>query len=142
VTFSYTKDPTNKINDKIRFLIGDTVDEKHLVENEEILFALAEQSNDVEYTCAMLCDAIAVKFAREADVRVSNYTTSRTSICEKYQKLATKFRQSKTKAAHFVVPSISVSDKMSNEDDSTLVQPLFKRNMMDNIDSSNEMDLA
>jgi hypothetical protein len=138
MAFSYNKDPKNCPNDKIRFLIGDTIEDKHLVEDEEIVYALDKCDNAIYSACALLCTAIATKFAREGEVRTSNFTTSKTSVYKNYMALAKMFGSKIASPAHLIMPSMSVSDKDINDSDTDKVQPAFKKNLMDNPETSSE----
>jgi hypothetical protein len=139
MAFTYT-DPSKSVLHEIRFLIGDNIEEKHLVEDEEINYALAEVDNSINAACAILCNAIAAKFAREANVRVTSYSIDRQTIYEKYKQLAKEFSHSIITAAYFICPSISVSDKEANEENAAMTKPTFKRGLFDNPDVIDAMD--
>lgn len=140
MSFTYTQDPTNNIVDHVRFLIGDTVREEHLIEDEEIQFALNEFGDNVNAACALICQAIAAKYAKRQDVRVSNYSTSQQSIYDKYLALANKFNAKSVSVTDFVVPSISKMEKQKNIDNDDAVQPFFKRDLFDNPETTQPPD--
>jgi hypothetical protein len=139
MTFTYV-DPSKSVLHEIRFLIGDNIEEKHLVEDEEIDYALAEADNNINATCAILCNAIAAKFARESNVRVTSYSIDRQTIYDKYKQLAKEFSGSTITTAHFICPSISVTDKASSEANADSTKPSFKRGLFDNPDVADAMD--
>jgi hypothetical protein len=143
MSFTYTQDPEHNLTDRVRFLIGDTAVEEKLIADEEIVFALAKYSNNVNAACCILCEGLAAKFAKRAEVRVSNYNTNKDSLFDKYLKLAERFRSkgNSASAAYFVVPAISVNEKQKNIDNEDAVQPFFKRDEFDNPQVSSLPDL-
>jgi hypothetical protein len=141
--FTYTQDPEHNLRDRVRFLIGDTATEEKLILDEEIAFALAKYNNNVNAACCILCESLAAKFAKRAEVRVSNYNTNKDSLFEKYLKMAERFRSkgNSASATYFVVPSISIAEKQKNIDNEDAVQPFFKRDEFDNPQAASSPDL-
>lgn len=131
MSWSYN-DTLATARDKVRFNLGDTIEGRRLFENNEIDAILTEESDHVYRTCARLCDALAVRYTRDQEFRNSTISSSRGSISQKYLDMAKMFRRRAAMSGTnggFVVPSISVDDKETNEDDDSIVQPFFKRGL-------------
>jgi hypothetical protein len=92
MTFSYTPG-SGTDRDRVRFMVGDTVNLNHLVENEEIDDILSIQPV-LSYAAASTADAIAAHFAREADLSIGATSISLSQKAEAYRKLADRLRKS------------------------------------------------
>lgn len=68
MTWSYSGNPSNSSNDKVRFLCGDTDTNNQQVSNEEIAFLLTEWNSDCYLSAAFACDAISGKYSAKADL--------------------------------------------------------------------------
>jgi hypothetical protein len=68
VTWSYSGNPSNSANDKVRFLCGDTDTNNQQVSNEEIAFLLTEWNSNAYLAAAFACDAISGKYSAKADL--------------------------------------------------------------------------
>lgn len=128
MSFNYTNQPLTEKNDEVRFLLGDTKDEKHLVEEEEITYALDKHNDDAHRAAARLADGLSARYAREAIVRTGSVTTSLGSISFQFAKLATRLRQA-------VAPTVfidNLTDKAVHDAqkiDTSIMQPSMKRGM-------------
>lgn len=125
MTWTYSGDPSSSDRDAIRFLIGDTETLDQLVTDEEIAYALTQQPS-INLAAALVCDAIAAKFAREADRRVGDVSLSASQRAEAYR---TKARDLRTNGLSLALPSFggrSISEKETLDEDSDAVQPSFR----------------
>lgn len=129
MTFTYSGTPLSNTRDEIRELMGDTNRETSLVSDELIEYALSEASNNKFRTCAIICDTLAVRFARDADIRVSTYATDRRSISDKYRAMAMQFRNRARTGDAFRMPAMKLTSKNNSFDDTDIVQPMFKRGL-------------
>lgn len=126
MSFSYTNAPLTVVSDEVRFLLGDTIDAKHLISDEEIEYALDKDNNRAYRAAARLADGLSAKFSREAIVRTGSITTSLGSIAKQFADLAVRLRQT-------VAPTVFVSnltDKAVHDAqkiDTSIVQPSMKR---------------
>ena len=68
MTWSYSGNPSNSANDKVRFLCGDTDTNNQQVSNEEIAFLLTEWNSNAYLSAAFACDAISGKYSAKADL--------------------------------------------------------------------------
>lgn len=66
-TWSYTGNPTNRLLDACRFVIGDTDPDNQLLTDEEVNWLLAQWEDNIYSAGAEGCVAISGKFVRKAD---------------------------------------------------------------------------
>lgn len=95
MSFSYT-DPTDSQKDAIRFLLGDVVEAEHLVEDEEIDWAISRWYplyGTIEYVASTVADAIASRYAREASYSADGVSVSLGPVGQQYRDLAAALRQ-------------------------------------------------
>lgn len=92
--FTYSGNPSESEVDAVRFLIGDTVEEEHFLEDEEIVWMSSQWtlSYSIYWTASMACEAIAAKFAREVTVNSDSQTLSFSELQQKYLTQAEKLR--------------------------------------------------
>ena len=126
--FNYTNNPASNTTDAVRFEIGDTVDKTHQVEDEQIDYALNLEDNNVLRAAARICDALAAKFASQETVRTGSVTTDKSSITQRYIKLANRLRM-RIGPTEFITNLSDVSVHKAHEADTSIVQPAFKRGM-------------
>jgi hypothetical protein len=124
VTWSYSGDPSASDLDAVRFYVGDTTTTRQLLQDEEVNFTLAEHSNQ-RLAAAVCADAIAAKFAREADQRVGDISKSLSQVSKAFTALATKLRAEVGKRAAPSFPAASRDWKQTQREDTDLVQPAF-----------------
>jgi hypothetical protein len=78
----------------VRLIVGDTDSSDPLVQNEEILFALTQASNNIYYAGSWIANAIGSKFARLVDTQLDGAISSKYSdLTKKYSALSSKLRQ-------------------------------------------------
>ncbi len=131
MSFSYLGTPLTRDIDAVREEVGDTLERDHLVEDEQIQYALTREGT-VLNAAARVCEQLAARFASRDMFRSSNVSASKITVTAKYLMLAKILRGKSVTAGSFVVPSISVADKDENELDEDIVQPAFKKGMMAN----------
>lgn len=134
--FTYTGNPADSDKDAVRFLIQDTDPDDYFVEDEEITFALAEETN-IYRAAALVAERIAAKFARKPGSYVRGRIEVRNStISEQFQALADRLRNQGTGVSTLSSLSafaggISVADKESTETDTDRVEPAFRMGQFD-----------
>jgi hypothetical protein len=123
----------------MRFLLSDKDEETHLIEDEELQYLMLKYGDNVDVdnvninaACAAACDIMASTWARKQTIRVSNYNSEVDNVFIKLIERGKMFRRNAVTTEHFVVPSISVTDKQTNIDDSDATDASFKRNLFDN----------
>lgn len=138
MVWSYSGDPTLSNKDAVRFEIGDTIQLEPLLEDGEITYALGREPNLLS-AAARCCEAIAAKFAREADNKLGPQSISASQKYAQYTNKAIVLR--KQGGTHKVPYSgnESKADNALDKTDQDLKQPAFERNFMSNIKVSNEL---
>lgn len=133
MTWTYTAATLATSNkDQVRFLIGDVDSTAPLVQDEEITFALTQENNNYG-AAARCCESIANNFLRKADVRIGRGGTTLTySVAAKqYADMAAAFRKRANGMNAPWAGGRSADDKLTLARDSSLVQPIFSKEMFD-----------
>lgn len=90
MTWSYdntalgTSTESERIN-SVRFLLGDTDSTDEQVQNEEIVFALSQNNNDIYFTASWLAYSLSSKYSRYVDVELDG------QLSEKYSQLSSQY---------------------------------------------------
>lgn len=140
MSFSYSGDPSTSDKDNVRFILQDTDATHPLLQDEEINFLLI-QEGDVYQAAAIGAERIAANFARFTDIKIGDYSESASKYFDHYTKLAKKLKQDAMR--RLVVPyagGLSISEKETDAQDQDLVQPIFKKDFMNNPGGSNIND--
>ena len=134
--FSYTGDPADSAKDAVRYLIQDTSEDGYLASDEEIAFALTQESG-IYNAAALACETIGARFARQGGSWVRGRVEVRTdAISTQYLALAKRLRQQAQGSGVLNVDAayaggISVEDKANVEADTDRVVPRFTRGQFD-----------
>lgn len=125
-TYSGLPGTTGKEADTIRFLIGDTNPQDQQVSDEEIAFALTQESN-LYKVAAVVLRAMQARFAREADCSVGDVSKSSSQIAKALAEKAKeydKYADDKSKGnIRMFVGGISWAEKHNLDEDSDAVRP-------------------
>lgn len=132
---AWTYDPTDLSADKdrVRFKIGDTNSADPQLEDEEILYLL-DLTGSVDGAVKRAAEALAFKYARQADKWVGDLKILASQKSRAYRELAEGI--SASASVFFGVPyagGIRVGDKETVEADTDLVSPSFRRGLHDNL---------
>lgn len=95
MTATYTS-PDNNNKDAVRFLIGDTIIAKALLQDEEIQFLLDrwyDEYGTVEYVAAVAAETVGARFAREAQISADGVSVSLANLGNQFRELAVQLRQ-------------------------------------------------
>ncbi len=135
MSWNYSGDPSTSDKDAVRFLAGDTDDCDQLVQDEEILWELTQESN-IYLAAADIAEVISTQFARLADTKIGPVSESLSQKAEAYQKRADKLKDrakgtGRPIDAEIFVGGISISGKRELRDNTDAVQPSFKFEMDD-----------
>jgi len=120
MTWSYHGNPQGSEIDAIRFEIGDTDENWQLLQDEEIQYAVSMEANWIG-AAARCCEAIARKFAREADYRLGPQWLNASQRSQAYKELAAELRR-----------RAAALGGISHETERHLRPPAFGRGLMDN----------
>ena len=121
----------------VRLIVGDTDSSDPLVQNEEILFALTQASNNIYYAGSWIANAIGSKFARLVDTQLDGAISSKYSdLTKKYSALSSKLRQEGQRfsgtSLGITAGGVSKTAVESAYQESDRVQPQFISNQFKN----------
>jgi hypothetical protein len=131
VTWSYSGNPAASDRDRLRFDLGDTVAEDPLLQDEELDFCLAQESSYYG-ALARACEAIAMRFSREASVSTGRLSLQLAERAKQWTERAQEYRK-RAAAAH--APSVGGLSKAEEEaalQDPDRTGPYFRKDMMKN----------
>ena len=129
MAWTYSGNPANNSKDAVRFLIGDTLKEDPILQDEEIAYLLTV-NGDPASAAIQGCEQIAAKFSRLCDQTVGSVSLSYSQKAKAYLAMAAKLRE--RLAIGNAIPyagGISDSDKQIAASDQDLVQPVFRKHM-------------
>lgn len=131
MTWTYSGDPASSNRDAVRFLVGDTDTTDQLVTDEEIAWLLSENSDDVYTAAADSARAIAASFARKATTKVvDDLRIEFMDRSARYYALAAQLTAEAQQRSQVAVPwggGLSISERDSDDDDTDLPGPRFRR---------------
>lgn len=131
MAWTYSGNPGASELDEVRFLIQDTDAEDPIVQDEEILFMLAEEGSPLS-AAAGLAQVLAFRYARACDTAIGDYRVSLSGIAERYRVLAKELSgKAGLVSAMPYAGGISAFDKRRQEEDTDRVPPAFRRGMLD-----------
>jgi hypothetical protein len=132
MSWSYSGDPSLSEADAVRFEIPDTDEASPLVSDEEIAYALEEESGALG-AAARCCESLSRKYAMQADVGTGDVKLTYSKAAEN---LAARAKELRTRAiASNGVPfagGISAADKKARAEDEDRTQGSFQRGQFDN----------
>lgn len=131
MSWTYSGDPGQSDKDAIRFMLGDTLSTDPILQDEEIMYTLSRNSS-IDDAAYAACVGIVANFSRLVDSTVGKVKISYSQKAKQYQILADKLWLN---AGIVVIPyagATSVADKANMQSDNSIVQPSFRKGMMDN----------
>ncbi len=138
MTFSYDITALDVELNKIRLYLGDTDSTDPLLEDEEIALIQADYTSFFR-RLAGCCRLICSKLARRVNYRLSRLSEQSAVLYDRYEAMAARF-DSMSSASYPWAGSILESYKETTEDDTSLVDPAFKRGMHNYYKSENDDD--
>ena len=129
MTFSYDVASLSAGLNRIRLEIGDTDEDRPLLQDEEIEQIMIDESTfnmRVAGCCRLICSIFAGKAEK---YRIEDFSETRVEIYNRYKTIAERYAARGGGAPW--MGSIEESFKTTTEDDTSLVSPLFKRGMHD-----------
>lgn len=122
--------------DAVRLILGDTDAADEQVTDEEIAFALDEESNNVYTAAILLCNSLVAKYARLVNLKFSDVSVNYEAKHKNYVALANRLRnQAAARGLNIGDPKaggIKESIMDSVEEDSDRVEPIFRRRQFRN----------
>lgn len=134
MTFSYSGDPSSSTKDQVRFYLGDTTETGATFSDEEITFALGQNSDKPLPAAIFLALSAAARYARYVTKSVGDLSISYGELATNFRTLATTLSQqlSMTNPPNIFSGGISVAGKRTEKLDRAAVQPVFARGQFDN----------
>lgn len=116
------------VRDQLRFLVGDNDPADQLVSDGEVAWASSQDAN-IYLAAVTLCQAIAAKFARQADTAIGDVKVSLSQRAIAYKARAAELMIAAAQSVPGIpyAGGISVGDKTGNEQDSDRLVPSFTR---------------
>jgi Phage head-tail joining protein len=121
VAFSYSGNPATSLRDRVRFELADTARNAPILDDEEIDFCIAQEPS-IEGAIAKAAENITAKFRRQVNVRVGQLSLDYQARAQRYEELASYWRESAKGASSAVPTSIATEGG----------GPFFWRGMHDN----------
>jgi hypothetical protein len=143
LTWTYTLPITTDL-DRVRYLIGDTVEVDPLLQNEEITYALSVYV-DVMLAAASALRALIGRYLRETDVSIGGVSVSGSSNrISSWQTLADQYDPSGvTIGSRLVLPKfggLSIAQKEALSADTDVPRAFFSRTFEDNSGVNDDAD--
>lgn len=134
MTWSYSGDPANSELDQVRFLVNDTDRDDQLLQDEEIDWAISQQST-VTLAAALCLRALANRFSRMVTRKIGDLWVSCSDMAPAFAARAEELDPGgATSAVPLALPSfggLSHDEKDTLDSDTDAVQPSFSRGMND-----------
>ena len=137
MSFSYSGNPASSSKDQVRFLIQDTAATNQQATDEEIDWVISTEAN-IYMAAALVMEMVARRSSGIVSKKVGDLSIT-------YRSPAAMLEEAKTLRARgrsaYQIPTaggISVSEKLSHEQDTDIPKPSFKRNRMDNPETTIE----
>jgi hypothetical protein len=137
MTWTYSGDPSQSDRDAVRVRVGDINQSDQLLQDEVIDYFIAQYTGGSNIALRASIDAaraIAAYFARESTYRIGQVSETLSRKSEAYERTAKELTRELRQLAVVSAKSVAIktADKATQEADTTLVQPYFRRGMHDN----------
>ena len=132
MTWSY-QDTMPRAIDKVRFYVGDTSSSDQLLSDEEITFALSEAGGNVRQAASLCATRKAAEWSKLADLKEGQLSISYSQRSKQMLTIADAIIDSSVTLDPAVpfAGGVFVADKVSVEQDTSLVEPSFGVDMLD-----------
>lgn len=118
MTWSYNLDQDNN-KDRLRFIIGDTDNDRQLLSDEELIAVLARHSQDLTLSAIELAEHLEAKFVRRAESRSGDIIADFLTVAGKYRELANRLRKKGVKG----YAQIYTADRENELDQDSIEKP-------------------
>jgi len=129
MSFSYDETKLDKEMNVIRLYLGDTDENDPLLQDEEIVFIQGKKTT-LTKRIAACCRLICAQLARKVDYKLSLLSEKAGVKYERYKDQADRY-EAMGSLSYPWAASVDVALKEANEDDTSVVQPKFKKGQMD-----------
>jgi hypothetical protein len=148
IALSWSYDPTNLDNttvsgrlNTVRLLVGDTDTDDQQAQNEEVVFSLSENGNNIYLSASWIARAISSKYARLVTTKLDGALSANYSdLSRQYQSLADQLEyQGKTSGASIgvIAGGITKSDVEAVRANTNRIEGSFRRDRFKNPPSYN-----
>lgn len=145
MAWTYSGNPASSPKDSVRFLIADTDADEAFVTDEEIAWSLSQVSQNIYQAASLVARSLSAKFSTLSDETIGPLQFKYAERAKNYEKTADRLEKQGSKSTSLTgiyCGGCDVSEKESNEYDTSLVQPEFKKGITDYVsDISEETDL-
>lgn len=129
--FSYGGDPSTSAVDAVRFLVGDTNEDRPLLDDREVEWAISLNPNQ-NLAAATLADHLYGFFASKGDFKVGPVSKSYGKVAELFKAKAAQLRAEACKGAIPSFPATKISTKEVLILNPDLAQSSFSVGLTDN----------
>lgn len=119
-----------------RLLIGDTDTNEQIMQDEEIIFALAQTNNNVYYAGSWACHMIASKYSRLVDLKIEGSLSRYSELAKQYITMSDHLndlgKRTNGKSLGVSAGGISIADMTVVQQNTDNVDPAFAVQQFDN----------
>ena len=120
----------------VRLLIGDTDTTDQIMQDEEIIFALVQTTDNVYYAGSWACHMIASKYSRLVDLKIEGSSTNYSELSKQYITMSDHLndlgKRTNGRSLGVSAGGISITDMQVAQDDTDRVDPAFRTQQFDN----------
>lgn len=131
IQFTYGGDPANSDRDAVRFLVGDTLRERPLLDDKEVDYAIAQKKNLYMAASALACH-LSARFSRYTSITVGSVSKDLSKLADAFSKKAKELKSEACSNARPSFPATTRAGKAALEADGTTANPDFRIGMFDN----------
>lgn len=131
IRWSYNGDPSDSDINAVRFLVGDTDENRKLLDDREVQYAINQQGNHL-LAAAALAEHLFGRFVSKGDINVGPVSKSFSKVAELFKKKADQLRDEACKGAIPSFPAINVATKDALAQNTDLTSPNFSIGLGDN----------
>jgi len=129
--WTYSGDPGKSPADAVRFLVGDTIRARPLLDDREVAYIVGRNAN-INIAAAEACEALWSRFLAISDYNVGSVSKKFSDVAAKFKERAADFRSEAARGSALVsFPATLRSTKRALETDSDLAPPQFSIGLAD-----------
>lgn len=137
-----TTTDTGRLN-SVRLLVGDTDENDQLIQDEEILFGLAQVNNNIYFAASFAADAISAKFTRRVTTKIDGALSANYSeLAKRYKALSQDLKEQGQRysmtSTSFRAGGISKTEIKTNQSLTDRPPTAFSRGQFDSTTSDNQ----
>ena len=129
--FTYGNDPATSNRDAVRFLVGDTNEDRPLLDDREVDWAISQHPNQ-NLAAASLADHLYGFFASKGDFKVGPINKSYSKVADLFKQKAEQLRAEACKGAAPSFPATNIQTKRVLEENTDLTRPQILVGISDN----------